>query len=119
MTEAMFVSFVKSALRSASRRWKPIYDTLKEARRARGIYECAGCGNLVPPTQNRKKNISVDHRIPIIDPVVGFVDWNDFIARLYCEREGLQLLCRTCHDAKSRKERRIATERRKNGKTDI
>lgn len=116
MTEAQFITFVKSALRSASRRWKPIYDTIKEARVARGIYVCASCGSHVPPTQNKRKNISVDHRVPIIDPDVGFTNWGDFIERLFCEQEGLQLLCRACHDAKSKEERKIATERRKKNK---
>jgi 5-methylcytosine-specific restriction endonuclease McrA len=114
MTEAQFITFVKGALRSASRRWKPIYDTIKQARVDRGKYLCASCGNTVSPTQNKRKNISVDHRIPIVDPDVGFVDWNLFIERLFCEAEGLQLLCSSCHDIKSKAERKIATERRKN-----
>ena len=115
-TEARFISFIKSSLRSASRRWSPIHKTKKDANVSYGLYKCAGCGQIVPPTKKvkdkRTQNIFVDHIKPIIDPVKGFTTWDDFIENLFCEQDNLQLLCKDCHDAKSNYEKSL----RKKGK---
>lgn len=117
-TEAKFVNFVKNQLRRA--KWPPIFEVKKEANVSRGVYLCAGCDQHVPPTikQGRKRvnNIFVDHIIPVIDPTVGFVGWDSFIDRLFCEKDNLQLLCGECHDAKTAEERRIAVETRQANK---
>lgn len=121
-TEAQFNSFVKNNLRSATRKWQPIQECRKKANRGRGIYECAHCGNLVPPTifdedkRKRMKNIFTDHIKPIIDPAVGFTTWDECIERMYCEADNLQLLCKDCHSMKSREEIDIAKQRRATSK---
>jgi len=119
-TDARFNSFIKSLLRAGSKRWAPISDTLKEARTRRGFYRCNGCGEEVPATlkvgARRIKNAVVDHVDPIIDPNEGFVSWDQTIERMFCEKEGLQVLCHACHEVKTKQERDIATERRRNNK---
>jgi hypothetical protein len=50
------------------------------------------------------KEIKIDHLNPVIDPTTGFVDWNTFIARLFCEATALQPLCSLCHKLKTIKE---------------
>lgn len=62
------------------------------------------------------QNIFVDHIAPIVDPEVGFVSWDEFIERMYCEKDNLQLLCKACHDLKSSDERTTAVERRRKEK---
>lgn len=125
MTEAGFITFVKNQLRGATRKWKPIADTLKEARVGHGVYRCNGFereSHNVPVTvvinKKRIKNVFVDHCIPVIDPSVGFTSWNDYINRLYSESDNLQLLCGDCHDKKTMKERTASTERRRKEKED-
>lgn len=119
-TEAKFNSFIRNQLRSATRKWAPINDVKKEANVERGVYLCAGCKELVPPTtkQGRKRvqNIFVDHIDPIVDPTVGFEGFDVYIERMFCEKGNLQLLCGECHDKKSMEERRIAAETRKTRK---
>lgn len=119
-TEAKYRSFITSTLRGGSRRWAPISDVKKKARVSRGLYLCAGCGEHAPNTlkegRKRVQNIFVDHIEPIVDPEKGFENWDEFIERMFCEEENLQLLCKACHDEKSTKERAIATERRKKEK---
>lgn len=119
-TEARYTSFIKSALRGSSRKWKPISDCLREARVSRGIYKCASCEEDVPKTAiiNGKKvnNANVDHIDPIIDPSKGFTTWDDFISRLFCEKDKLQLLCHNCHQDKTNLEKEAASERRRNEK---
>lgn len=94
MTEAAFVSFIKSALRSKSRFWLPSGEVKKEAKRGYGLYECAQCHQIV-----RAKDTVIDHIEPVVDPYQNPTDfdWNLFVERLFCEKQGLQLLCKSCH----------------------
>lgn len=116
MTEAQFTTFVKNQLRGASWKWFPISETFKKARVTKGVYRCNGCGCNVPVTivVNRKriKNVIVDHIDPVISPDKGFTTWDDFINRLFCEENNLQVLCGQCADEKGLKERTVAKERR-------
>lgn len=120
-TEARWTSFVKSALRGASRKWKPKNDCLRKARVSRGIYKCACCGGEFPKhtIENGKKvnNANVDHIKPVIDPATGFTTWDDYIENLFCEEENFQVLCHGCHEIKTNEEKAIAAERRKNEKS--
>ena len=119
-TEARYRSFIKGNLRSATRKWAPIQDCKKEAHIRRGFYRCGGCGEESPASividRKRVNNIHVDHIKPIIDPSVGFVDWNDTIDRMFCESDNLQLLCKRCHDEKCSEEKDIAKARRQKDK---
>lgn len=117
-TEAKFNSFIKNTLRAATQRWGPKSVAKSKARVSRGFYKCAECEETITATiKNEKgrrvKNAIVDHIIPIIDPAVGFTTWGECIERMFCEVEGLQVLCLKCHTVKSNEERRIAADRRK------
>ena len=113
-TASRYRSFIKSALRKASTRWPPKYTVLKEAEVGRKInaasgrmamhYRCKGCSGEFPA-----KVISVDHIEPVIPPDEGFTTWDSVIERMFCEAAGLQVLCKNCHDIKTKAER----ERRK------
>jgi 5-methylcytosine-specific restriction endonuclease McrA len=106
-TEAKWKSFIKNQLRSATRKWAPISDCLKDARVERGLYLCSECKEHVPTTvkngARRTKNVLVDHIEPIV-PVTGWVSWDSCIERMFCEVDNLQLLCKACHDIKSKEE---------------
>jgi hypothetical protein len=118
-TQAKFTAFVKSQLRNGSQKWPPKHKVLQEARKERGVYLCAGCGQLVPTTvksvknSGRERNIFVDHISPIVDPETGFISWDDFINNLYCDSTNLQVLCAECHSKKSAEERRVSNARAK------
>lgn len=121
-TEAKYTSFIMSNLRNSSRKWAVNTDVLKEARVRRGFYLCAGCKEEVPATiikdGRKRNNNNVDHIVPVIDPTKGFVSWDDAIARLFSEKDNLQVLCWDCHKIKSDKEKAIGAERRKKEKED-
>lgn len=116
-TPARFHSFIKGGLRQISNRWPPKYEAKRLARRARGIYLCAGYKrrahkvdvSLPPKPGGRKRinNVYVDHILPIVCPEKGFVSWDELVSRLFCELEGLQVLCKECHDNKTQTEREI------------
>lgn len=115
-TKARMHSFIKSALRTASMKWPPRNLAIKNARVERGMYLCAGCGNIVPASvkigNKRHKNAIADHIKPVVDPAVGFVSWDELISRLFCEVDGFQVLCKECHDSKTKQERELARSRK-------
>lgn len=117
-TESRFHSFICSALRSAWTKWGPKASCLRKARVSRGLYLCACCGHEVPASlpgvyktgkkkgqRRRIKNALVDHIDPVVDPEVGFVNWQVYIERMFVEESKLQVLCKHCHDEKSKRER--------------
>lgn len=63
-------------------------------------YLCNVCKKYVSSTK-----ISVDHIEPVISVDEGFIDWNEFVNRLYCGKENLQVICDDCHQVKTNKER--------------
>ncbi len=103
-------------------RWAPISRALAKAKVARGFYRCAECGEDVPLTTRvngkRVKNVHVDHIHPIVDPAVGFVNWDTIIERMFVEDDGLQVLCHSCHETKTNSEKATAKARRA-GELDI
>ena len=109
-TDARFRSFVTSALRAASRRWPPKFKALKEAFVGRKTnkktgklamhYKCAKCKEHFVAT-----DVQVDHVLPVVDPKVGFIGWDSFIDRIFCEIENLQVLCKPCHKVKTEEEK--------------
>jgi 5-methylcytosine-specific restriction endonuclease McrA len=92
-------TFIKGLLRRGSFHWRARNEALVAARVERGKYLCSGCQDLFGP-----KEVALDHIVPVVDPKVGFTTWDDYIARLFCEKEGFQILCNSCHDAKTKVE---------------
>ena len=114
-TEARFKSFIRGGLRGISMRWPPKNRVKQNARVSRGVYLCVGYNReahevpvSLPPKPGNKRRINnsvVDHINPVVDPRCGFVSWDELIKRLFCEEEGFQLLCVSCHKAKTKDER--------------
>lgn len=106
MTESAFWSFIRSALRQKSRWWKPIQMVKLKARRKytgpnkrqKYEYKCNKCKKWFPD-----KQVNVDHILPV-GTLKKLEDLLQFVERLFCEEENLQVLCSTCHDQKTSKE---------------
>jgi 5-methylcytosine-specific restriction endonuclease McrA len=106
-TEARYTSFIRSALRGAFRRWQPRYDVLADAytrvtknktsgRQAKH-YRCATCKEEFP-----QKQMQVDHK----EPIGALKSWDEFIEKLFCEKDNLQAICKPCHLIKTNKEKK-------------
>lgn len=110
MTDKEFKNFIIRILRRGSYKWRPRNEVLKKARVARGEYQCALCG---PGKTYDRHSIAVDHVYPVIDPTVGFVDWNTLIPRMFCPEDHFQVLCDDHHSEKTKGENVIRKQTRK------
>lgn len=105
MTESAFWSFIRSALRKSSRFWKPALECKKNSRRPykgsnirqKWEYKCSKCQKYY-----MEKFVEIDHIIEV-GSLKGSEDLPGFIERLFCEIEGFQILCKTCHNKKTHK----------------
>lgn len=113
-TDGRIRGFITSTIRSGFRRWPEKYTALDRAKvgkiknkqtgRLAEHYRCASCnGNFI------SKDVQVDHIDPVV-PLTGFTTWDNFIERMFCDSEKLQVLCIKCHKDKTKKE----SELRKN-----
>jgi 5-methylcytosine-specific restriction endonuclease McrA len=125
MTEAQFWQMIRSTLRRASRWWKPVSVCRNNARRKyegknkrqKWEYQCNNCKKWFPA-----KETNVDHITPV-GQLNCAKDLPGFVERLFCETDGLQLLCSNCHDIKTKKEKdgnkcNKTTSRRSNRKSE-
>lgn len=83
----------------------------KDLRRVQ--FECATCHGKFP-----RKLIDIDHQSAVVDPTIGFVDYNVYALRLFCSIDNLAALCKTCHKLKSKQEAAIRAKSRKDLKND-
>lgn len=72
------------------------------------MYKCAECQGLFDI-----KETHVDHKTPVVGPE-GFTNWDDYITRMFCDYNNLQVLCLICHGFKSDQENKERRENRKN-----
>lgn len=107
MTEAQFWSYILSALRRATKYWKPKMAKLHEGRRPnesankrlKWENNCEMCKQWFPESE-----IEIDHIIPCggLNGADKLVNW---VNKAFVEIEGFQRLCKTCHLGKSKEER--------------
>lgn len=121
MTKSMFMSWVRSALRSRTRFWKPTSVAKMKARRksqrtGRALYEyqCAECKGWF-----LDKEVAVDHIVEA-GSLTDYEDLPDFVRRLFCEEDGFQVLCNkredkkvSCHKIKTDEYNKQQREKRK------
>lgn len=108
-TESRKKQFIISVLRSGTQRYPPKYKRKEAARtekkknemtgRLAQHYQCEHCHKEFPSSM-----VEVNHKNSVIDVAAGFVDWNDYIDRLFCEEDGFELLCKTCHAKETKRE---------------
>ncbi len=122
-------NFALSSLRRASLRWRPrnlaknkgrkqfeVTTTTKKGQvsnRMIWFYQCVKC-----PSDKwyRDKDIELDHIIPCVSDSEGWISFDIFIDRLYCEESGFQLLCKPHHLEKSLAEGQVRTKSRRSRK---
>lgn len=108
-------------------------DAINKAKVAPATFKCSLCSsiiytgkkdldkaNILDTYPNAKiGKINVDHIDPVI-PLNGFTnkvwDWNEFIDRMFCSSDKLQVLCIECHDNKTDEENKTRLQHRRSKK---
>ena len=116
-SDAKFKGWIISLLRRGTMRWPPRNEALKKAKTTKKInpksgrlaqhFKCKKCKGDFPA-----KQVVVDHIKPVVEIGVGFVNFDIYAERMYCSLSNLQVLCKGCHDIKSKDEK----EKRKKAK---
>lgn len=88
---------LRQALRQVWLRSPMRYAVIKRSRVAPGKNQCESCQTIVPT-----KEIRVDH-IVACGSLKG--DVSGFVARLFVEPDGMQALCKPCHDVVTKAQR--------------
>ncbi len=109
-------------LRKASYRWPSRYKALKAAQVGPATFRCAKCGKDYKKV-GKQRIITVDHIIPCKDPARPQAFQEDlancqcgvcdYIRKMFCGPEGLQILCQACHKPKTDKEMSVRKKARK------
>lgn len=103
-TEARYWQFIRGGLRKVGQSYPPKWEVLHAARRPsqspnkklKWEYQCAQCKGWFP-----QQSVAVDHKEPC-GSLNNYDDLAGFVRRLFCSREGLQVLCKADHDAKTK-----------------
>lgn len=118
-TEAAFWGFIRAGLRKLSRRWPPIAKAALARRipyvgpdprrkwqaaldsdgKLQYLVTCDGCGVV-----RLINEIETDHVVPC-GSVKSFADLSPWAERMFCEVDGLRVLCQACHDARSNEQK--------------
>ena len=107
-TESRYWSAIRTALRSGLRFYPPKVNVLNKAKRTykgdnprqKFCYECASCKGCF-----KANEVQCDHITPA-GSLLSYQDLPQFVERLYCGEDGLQVLCSECHRKKSNEERK-------------
>lgn len=107
-TEARFWAFVRSALRQAWNRWPPKYAALESAARPyegkdsrqKKEYLCSACNEW-----HKRKDVEVDHIEPA-GKLREYADLPDFVRRLLVGADKLRVLCKRCHLAVTKEQKK-------------
>lgn len=93
----------------AGKRYVPKFNADKARSKKDSVeFLCNVCKIWVKASVGGKGNVQVDHIVPVIsvENTSGKVqDWNLFKAKLFCPKNNLQIICKTCHILKSNDER--------------
>lgn len=107
-------SVIRGALRRAFARSPIVLEIMQASRRESPRYKKDGTRHKKNWVQRQcevcnawvsSSKIVADHIAPVVSVEEGFQDWNEFVARLWCDPKNLQRICHTCHDKKTQEER--------------
>lgn len=87
------ITFAKTVLRGAFRKWYAGNEAAKRCRVSRGNYKCEGCGEIL-----KRKDLQIDHINPVVDIRTGYTNLEDWVYRLLVPPEELQMLCHFSRD---------------------
>lgn len=114
------ISAVRSAIRRAFSRSPVVQEMTRENVRRFPKFRKNGTRAKVDGTEHlcalckqwKRGKVSIDHIVPVVDPEIGFIGFDEYFKRMFCDRSNLQKLCSDCHNVKTAyewKQRRLKT----------
>ena len=99
--DAKLRAYLSSALRRVWSWSTERKRALSRAKIGRGKYQCQKCRNI-----STLKQVDVDHKVPVGCFPGSRNDkenrtWDSYLNALFCSADGLQILCKSCHKAKT------------------
>lgn len=94
-----------AALRRSTYKWRGRWMAEKRSHVGRGEYLCESCGLI-----DKKKEMQMDHIVPVVDPSAGWQGFDSFVDRVLVEETGWQRLCKACHSIKTKEENLVRKE---------
>lgn len=82
-------------LRRISLYWPARQECLNASKIERGVFRCNHC-----KMGFGRKEINIDHIDPVVK-ITGFINWDDYISKLFCDSSMMQILCLQCHSNKT------------------
>lgn len=113
LTESAHFTKIRAALRGGFLRYATRGQALQNAKHAkppeeegrhRVVFECNHCEGRF-----KSADVQVDHIVQA-GSLTKYSDLPGFVERLYCEADGLQVLCKPCHKLKTAADRALAKE---------
>ncbi len=102
--------YILSGANRIWRFWPPRELALRKAAKG-ALRVCAHCKDSFWP-----KEVQVDHIQPVINPLTGFVSYDEYYKRRFVLDDSLQILCKACHSKKSIKENAVRRKVKKQRK---
>lgn len=115
-TEAQFWNFLVNNLRKISIKWPPLQRLWSDHDRddcrpntGPGLHKwehrCVKCGEWLPNKRGKTTLMHADHIAPSL-PLTTPEHIGPFVMRLFCELDGLQKVCVSCHKQDTAERRR-------------
>ena len=109
----------RNNVKNKARKKFPVTKTTKKGKTTtRDIwhYTCAMCG---PEIWYRDSQVQMDHIRPIVNPLEGFTNFEDYIDNMLADEDNWQRLCKPHHEEKTGKEqalRQVVKDAKKSSK---
>ena|ERR1700761_3189245 len=91
-------------LRRLSLQWPARTLAKQKAWVERGMYRCNACKDVY-----HYSNTHLDHINPVVNVKEAFTTWDSYIESLFCDEGNFQVLCVSCHEAKTLLEDNLRT----------
>lgn len=118
-----------AAMRKLTFSYKPRSEAKNKQKVGPATFQCESCGiyiyegtksleKLDPELVNNPNGLvcqksHMDHKVPVLDPIIGWVSWDSYLERLFCEASNFQCLCKSCHDSKTYLEDQLRNKKKK------
>lgn len=108
------VELVRQYIRQASVFWKEKDVAMNNAKIGKNMYLCSACCGIF-----KRDEVSLDHIEPVVPVETGFTTADSFVFRSLCPNKSYQVMCKLCHNKKTKEETQLRAVYRKKRKSNV